>query len=290
MTITDENLWLAKRKSYVTSTESSSLFGLQMPSLPTAFELYHIKISQEVDPIFNENERMIWGRRLEDVIAKGVAEDNNWTIEPLKVFAYDDDDKIGSSFDYKGHNEEKGQFLIEIKTVAYRDYKMKFVEDDDSDFIEAPAYYEVQVQHELECIGEYEWCALVVFIMDTRDVKILWRKRDRDMGAKIRAKIRHFWLSGEIPAPDLEADSDLLARMQRANNSDKTLDATEISEFDLYAQAYLDETLKSKQADLAKKRARSQMLLLMDDYNQAWCNVARVTNKSSFRVTETKGK
>lgn len=286
--IADEATWLEWRKNYITSTEAASLFGLQMPSLPTAFELYHIKISKEVTHEVDVNERMIWGRRLEDVIAKGIAEDEGWDIKPMNMFAADDDARMAASYDFEAVCPERGAFNLEVKTISYREYKEKFIEDDETDFIEAPAYYEVQVQCQMELDRRHDLTCLAVFIMDTREYKLLWRKRNAEMGAKIKAKVKHFWHSGEIPKPDLEKDSDLLAKMQRANSNDKAYNGVENPDFDIYASAYLDAMEKAKQADSAKKIARSQMLLLMDDCNTAWCDSARVTNKSSFRVTATK--
>lgn len=286
--ITDESQWLERRKNYITSTESASLFGLQMPSLPTAFEIWHIKRGL-IDKVVDVNQRMVWGRRLEAVIAQGIADDNEWKLAPLRAFAYDDNDKIGSSFDFVIEVPGRGHGLLEIKTVSYRDYKEKFIEDEETDFIEAPAYYEVQVQHEMEVLDQYDFCVLAVFVMDTRDVKLLWRDRDRSMGAAIREKVRKFWAMEAPPPPDLLADSDLLARMHRANSRDAVMDATEHPDFDLLTQSYIDESAKQSQAEDAKKKLRSQIILAMGDHNAAWCNVARVGNKKQFRVTETKG-
>lgn len=287
--IADEAQWLEQRKQYITSTESASLFGLNMPSMPTAFEIWHIKRGL-IDKAIDVNSRMVWGRRLERSIAEGIAQDHGWKIVPLRAFAYDDQDKIGSSFDYVIETPDRGHGLLEVKTIAYRDWKEKFIEDDETDFIEAPAYYEVQVQHEMEVLNKYDWCCLAVFIMDTRDVKLIWRDRDRVMGQAIRNKVKSFWSSTEPPPPDLLADSDLLARLHRANSSDKVLDATELEGFDLLVQSYLDETRKEKQAGDAKKSIRSQIILAMGDHNAAWCNLARVGNNKQFRVTETKVK
>lgn len=288
--IADEATWLEWRKGYITSTEAASLFGLQMPSMPTAFELYHQKITKEIEPSNDVNARMIWGRRLEDVIARGIAEDEGWTITPMNMFAADDDAKMAASYDFEGECPERGKFNLEIKTISYRDYVAKFIEDDETDFIEAPAYYEVQVQCQMELDRRHELSCIAVFIMDTREYKLLWRKRDAHMGAKIKAKIKHFWHSGEVPTPDLEKDSDLLARMQRANSNDKSFNAMEHEEFDVWARTYIDANSRIKAAESDKKISRSKMLLAMEDCNTAWCENARVSNKGSFRVTETKGK
>ena len=116
-----------------------------------------------------------------------------------------------------------------------------------------PAYYEVQCQTELEVLNKYDWICCAVAIIDVRDIKYIFRDRDREMGARIRNKVKAFWDSAEPPAPDLIADSDLLARMQRANSSDKAYDATESAEFDIAALSYLDAMSAAKKADDEKK-------------------------------------
>lgn len=286
--ITDENAWLDLRKSYVTSTESASLFGLQMPSRPTAYELWHVKRGL-IDDVVEVNNFMIWGRVFESSIKEIIALDNpDWKISPMRVFAHDDD-KMGSSFDNTILHPQKGVCLLEIKMTTYREWKEKFIEDDDGEFIEAPAYYEVQCQHELECLNRYDHICLAVALMDTREIKYIWRERDREMGAAIRNKIKAFWKLAEPPEPDMVKDSDLLARMHRANSRDSVYDATQHDGFDFWAQAYLDANHQIKVAEESKKRARSQMITAMGQNNTAWCNLARVGNKKTFRVTETKG-
>lgn len=283
--IKDEASWLERRKNFITSTESASLFGLQMPSLPTAFELWHIKRGL-IDGDIVANSRMIWGRRLEDVIAKGIAEDEGWKISELNVFAEDSKAKMGSSFDYMIVCPAHGPALLEVKTIAYRDYAAKFIEDDDGDFIEAPPYYEVQVQHQLECLPDHNLACLAVFIMDTREYVLLWREQDKDMGRIIRNKIDAFWRSTEPPPPDLEKDSDLLASLHRANSKDKSYDATENGDFLQACLSYEAAKQKAKEADIEKKVARSEIILGMGDSNTAWCDGFKVANKKQFRVTQ----
>ena len=64
--ITDKQSWLENRLLDVTSTEVSALFNLN--PYQTEFELYHQKKDKVVVAI-SDNERMAWGRRLEDSIA-----------------------------------------------------------------------------------------------------------------------------------------------------------------------------------------------------------------------------
>lgn len=294
--ITDEDEWLNMRKKYITSTEIASLFGVEMPSMPTAYELWHTKNGKYESEIV-ENERMIWGRRLEEPVARGIAEDNGFKIKKLDVFACDDDLRMGSSFDYEIIQKDGRKGLLEIKTVAYKEYVQKFIEDSELDsegqpfFIEAPEYYEFQVQHQLEIFDKYDFACLAVFILDTRQTKLIWRERDKEMGAAIRKKIKEFW---DLKSPDglldLERDSELFARFHRAHNVDASYDATDDDEFELAAITYIQEHEREKAAKAEKNIARSTMLLKMGTCNSAWCNKARVSNKSRFQVTESKKK
>lgn len=276
--------WLDLRRKHITSTESASLFGMQMPSMPTAFELWHIKrglISGDVEA----NNYMIWGRIFQEAICEVIQVENPaWKISPFAVFA--SDGAMGSSFDYFILHPERGQCLLEIKMTTYREWKEKYIEDDDGEFIEVPDYYETQCQHQLEVIDDYEWICLAVAIVDTRQIKYIWRARDRGFGRAIRDRINSFIALEAPPPPDLEKDADLLARMHRANNTDAVYNGTEDAEFNIAAQAYLDENEKEKAAKKAKDRAKSQIILRMGQNNSAWGTAARVSNKSKFTVTK----
>jgi putative phage-type endonuclease len=276
--------WLEARKSNINSTEIASLFGVSMPSAPTAFELYHIKqgtISGEIE----DNAFMKWGRRLEDVIARGIAQDEGWTIEPLDDYEFDPVERIGSSFDYVIN----GEALLEIKTTTYGEFKKKFIVDDDG-FIEAPEYYEFQCQHELEVADRFEKICLAVFILDTREYKLLWRDRDREFGQGIRNKVKWFWSLKQPPAIDLERDSDLFARLKRANNTDAEYNAMEDSEFMMNCIAYEQENAREKQSEKEKKILRSKLLIAMGDCNKAFADGYRISNKSRFTFTKISGK
>jgi predicted phage-related endonuclease len=310
--ITDREYWLDKRKSYITSTESASLFGLQMSARPTAYELWHLKrgIIEEAD---GDSNYLSWGREMEPAIMRLIqAENPEWDIKPMHGFAYDDEDKIGSSFDYVAtipreivqkflpNLEIDGEFatgLIEIKMTNYKNWMEKFIIDDEIDeetgrpvFIEAPSYYEVQCQHELEALNKYDFIILAVAVVDYRTLNYIWRERDREFGKAIREKIKEFWYMQEPPSPDLNADSDLLARMHRANSNDSVKDLTEDKEADILLSAYLQESKKETSAKDAKKRMRSQIIIKMGDCNTAWSQGHKVSNKSSFRITETRSK
>ena len=97
--ITDKQSWLENRLLDVTSTEVSALFNLN-PYI-TEFELYYQKKDKVVINI-DDNERMAWGRRLEDSIALEFAERNKFKVEQFDVYMSDKQTKQSySSYDEK---------------------------------------------------------------------------------------------------------------------------------------------------------------------------------------------
>jgi len=74
-----EDQWLEARKQDVTATDISAMLGLS--KFKSRFALWHEKKSGIVANEFVENERTKWGKRLQNVIAKGVCEDQGWEGE-----------------------------------------------------------------------------------------------------------------------------------------------------------------------------------------------------------------
>lgn len=286
--IIDRESWLELRSKYVTSTQSPALFGLNMPSTATAFELWHIN-NGNISGNVAENDYMIAGRFLEAGVIEIIKYKNpEWRLMPMKVFAHSEDG-MGASFDYVVVTPDKGRAILEIKTTSYREYKEKFVEDDNGTFIEMPDYYETQIQHQAEALNNEQYNSILtaVFILDTREIKYIWRDRDRDFGRQIRERIIWFRSLEQPPPPDLVKDSDLLARLHRANNTDTVFNGSENAEFNIATLAYIAENRKEKDAEAAKKRIRSQIILAMGTSRSGFSGNARVSNKSKFVVTET---
>ena len=96
---TDE--WHQARAKNINSTEVSVLFGWN-PWL-TEFELWHRKKAGTI--VHQEtNKAMRWGTREEPIIAKGLEEEYpeilEGKIKPFPKYIYDDEKRIGSSYDW----------------------------------------------------------------------------------------------------------------------------------------------------------------------------------------------
>lgn len=285
MPITNNQEWLDKKKNYLTSTEAPALFGCELKSMPSAFQLYHIKRGM-LDGDVQDNNYMMVGRMMEETLDKIVKHEHpDWEISPFAFFAYNNERKSGSSFDRKVRIEGK-LYLLEYKTTSFSEYKEKFIEHTNED-IEAPAQYEIQMQNELDHVSdEFEGIVLAVLILDTRQMKYIFRKRNPEMIEGIRAAIKEFWDLQSPPAPDYGKDKTYISQFSPLTVKDKALDAKSNNRVTELAAIYEKSSALIKQEEAAKEAAAAELLHILGDYNFAWTNSHKVTVVS---VKESKG-
>lgn len=260
--------WLAERKKDITSTEVAALFGLS-PYM-SAFELWHAK-ANIAHTEFETTERILWGNRLQDAIAVGIAEDEGLTIEPLALhYSRVLPTRLGSSFDYliagsKRHGATRG--LLEIKKVDEFIFKNQWCVDGVE---EAPAHIEIQIQTQFEC-RDFDWGIIGVLIGGNR-TRCLYRARDREMGALIRERVAAFWASIEAktpPVPDLAKDAAFIARLYNFADPGKVYDGRADGELADLMLAYAAAGAAEKAAKEDKDRAKSAILLRIGDAERA---------------------
>lgn len=263
VTITPANEadWLAMRKLDVTSTESAALFSMS-PYL-TAFDLWHRKHSGNV-PEFKTNERMKWGNRLEAAIAHGIAEEQGWTVEPMKDYMRLPDLRAGSSFDFRITNLGEPVHL-EIKNVDYLAFRDGWIEHDDGT-IEAPEHIEMQVQHQMMVSG-YKRAFIGAFIAGNRGV-VIERERDEDVIAAIRAKIAAFWRTvdaGQEPDPVMPGDAEAVIRLNQYAQPGKILDASTDAMIAALAEKYKTAAAAEAAAKEDKEVAKAELFEAIGD-------------------------
>lgn len=272
--------WLALRHKYVSSTESAALHGLS-PYI-TAFELYHNKKNDKAVP-FEMNERVEWGVRLEETIARGIAQVYGVNIRKLSAYVSRDGTGMGSSFDYeivglkKDENGEvvtpaggtvlqesyvnMGPGILEIKNVDWLIYKQQWDED------EAPPHIELQVQHQLHVI-ERKWSAMGVLV-GGNDLKLIVREYDPEIGQATQDKVRQFWkdnvAANVAPPVTLPEDADIIAHIYTFGDPEKTLDAQGNAEVAALCAEYAAAGRIEKEAEERKKTAKSKLLMLIGD-------------------------
>lgn len=211
--------WLKLRAEDITSTEISVLFD-QSPYL-TTWELYQRKVNRELGEI-GENERMTWGKRLEDVIAEGVAADEGVILRPSNPLEYLRDPErchFGTSFDriIQGTDDlkipteigalmmEHGPGLMEIKNVDLFIFLDQWMNEDRD--IVPPVHIEMQLQWQIEVSG-FEWGVIVAFVGGNKP-HLLIRRRDHEVGAEMAKRVIEFWdRVDRLDEPEINFDTD----------------------------------------------------------------------------------
>lgn len=269
--------WLALRHQYVSSTEVSALFGLS--PYTTAFELAVMKKATTPDDR-EASERMEWGIRLQNSIARGIADKYGVKARAISGYAVDGfvHCRMGASFDYEIVGIKEGDFsgdsvlrdkyaehgagVLEIKNVDW----LAFTKWHGDGGIEAPAHIEIQVQHQLACIARH-WAAIGVLVGGNK-LELLVRERDLDVSKALRAKCETFWANldkGIMPPVELPADATIIATMYRYAEPGKILDAQGDAAITAICREYRDAAQAEKAASDAKSAAKAKLLMAIGD-------------------------
>ena len=277
--------WLALRHKYVSSTESAGLKGLS-PYI-TAFELFHDKAQKE-PTAFESSERMEWGTRLEETIAKGIAEKYGLKVRKLNAYVSRDGTGMGSSFDFEivGIKDDAevddpclqemyikcGAGILEIKNVDYFIFKREWATFDDQR--EAPTHIEIQVQHQLHVI-EREWAAIGVLVGGNK-LEMLIRDYDPEVGASLEETVKKFWKdlkAGKRPPPELPQDANLLMQIYNYSEPGKVIDAQGDGEqsqaLEKACKQYQQGMEYEKMGKDLKEIAKAEIIMIIGDAEKA---------------------
>lgn len=290
VTPANEQEWHNLRIADVTSTESSALFD--MSPYATAFELWHRK--RQATPVVIEAEgRMLWGIRLQDVIARGVAEDYGVKVRRLNAYMRLPDVRMGSSFDFEivgfadgqvdgvwaevsaERNQlrrlyrELGPGNMEIKNVDALVFRDQWTVNEDRS-IEAPGHIEIQVQHQMHVSGR-KWTALVVLVGGNTP-KVIVRKYDAEVGQAIEQRVRDFWRdvdAGNEPAPTFPDDAAFMCKLFGYAEPGKVYDGRGKAELVDLCNEYKRAADREKLAAEDKAIAKAKLLAAIGDAEKA---------------------
>lgn len=236
--------WLKCRAQDITSTESAALFGLS-PYM-TAFELWHRKKSGKY--LDDENQFKTWGKRLQDAIAYGIAEDEGWKIRSMPNYMRIPELKLGASFDYQ--IGRKG--LLEVKNVDSFAFKNDWLIEDGA--TEAPPHIEIQAQHQLAVSGR-KFINIGALVGGNRRI-VIYREPSETIINAIKAKVADFWKSIDEerePAPNFSDDAAFLSELYVNAVKGKVLDAR--GDLELNALALEYEKCRKEKSDAENRQA-----------------------------------
>lgn len=237
------------------SSHIAALFGCS-PYL-TRLQLYaHFVQGLDIDA--QDNERMAWGKRLQDDILDAVVERTGWEVLPNSEDAWVDHGdptlRCGCTLDAAIFKHERGPGIIECKNVDWLVYKNEWND------AAAPRHVELQVQHQLFVTGA-SFGAIAALVGGNEMPPLRLRDPLPRVHRMIEAEIRAFWKEVDErrpPEPRDEADLQALASLYPAPIEDPPLDLTGDNELPELAGMYqwgkerLSEGVKT--ADLYKAR------------------------------------
>lgn len=278
----NDRVWHGLRSCDITSTESAALFD--MSPYFTKFELYHRKLGRAIVEI-PSNERMLWGTRLQDVIARGIADDHGVKVRKLNQYMRVVEARMGSSFDFEiigladnweGNDtelrrmyREHGVGNFEIKCVDFIIFRDQWTVNDDKS-IEAPAHIEIQVQHQLH-VADRAWAAIGVLVAG-HTPKIIIRDRDLEVGQTIELRIRELFAmvrEGRAPEPSFPDDAELVCKLNGYAEPGRVYDGRADLELIQLCAQYADGLVREKHAKEDKEVAKAKILQKIGDAERA---------------------
>lgn len=246
--------WLVLRSRNINSTDVSALFGLS--PYTTEFELWHRKKTGIYSEII-ASERMLWGTRLESAIAKGIAEDQGWSIEPMKEYISLPDYRIGSSFDFRIGQDK----ILEIKNVDALTFKNSW-QVDDAGNIEAPPHIEIQVQHQMLVSGfEHVYIGVLV---GGNQVHLIHRTASKEIQDAILTRVNEFWNNvdkGVEPTPNFERDHDFIKQLYNFSEPGTEIQPTD--HIDELAMQYKEISQHVKELTEKQDSIKAELLMIL---------------------------
>ncbi len=279
-----EAQWLEWRRMDVTSTESPCLFGAS-PYM-TAAELYFAKRDQELP--FEDTERTVWGRRLQDSIALGILEDNGWKGRRMPEYIRIVGAKMGSSFDWRiwanGESDSADDWLLEIKNVDSLEFKRGW---DVTDYgIECPTHIELQCQHQLHTSGLKK--IVVGPLIGGNRVHLIERPYYPDVGARIEKAIRGFWKRTTPPPFNFERDFDLIRHLYSKVCDGKVYDATGSQHIEDLMARHASAAEREREAAKEKDVCKAELLATAGDAEKIlgrdFVTALGVTRRGAYQV------
>lgn len=221
--ITSREQWLGMRHADFTASVAGSLFGVH--EYTTAYEQFCLKTGLiTADP--EETQPMRRGRLFEAVAAAIIAEDHpTWTVSKNEFYYRDPLARIGATPDYQAIDPARGgRGNIQIKSVAAKVFRSKWMrEEDGQKIVEPPVWIVVQSLVEA-ALSECSWSAvapIVVTDFGGIELPIIDIPMHAGLMDRFRDQVAEFWRCVETltpPAPDFTRDGDLLAELHAGGN------------------------------------------------------------------------
>lgn len=282
--------WLDLRKRFTSGTESSVL--LNQNDFTSEYALFMDKTNQ-INNDINDTTRMLWGRRLENEIRDGIAQDIGYKPSDIlvcntKYFYSGCDAKLGATPDaiFKQPTDKVidafgkiviGAGIFEIKNVDGLIFKQKWTNN------EPPLMYLIQIQHYMAVFG-YQWAILGALVGGNSTHVYYYERHEPTITAIKKASIK-FWDNVNNNITPIIDNSEVTAEIianKYAVVKETEADLTSDNELPEVCEKYLK--LKSEVSEL-NKEVRGLKSKIMDKLGE---NSAAIVNGFYLKAPETK--
>lgn len=264
----DRKEWLAARRPLVTGSEAPIILGVAPWGSP--MELYTEKLGLAIER--PQSERMLWGQKLQRVVAEEYSERTGRGLVDLGEFTITISPRrpwMGATLDYLVTDKERGRGVLQVKTA------FSAGEWDEG---EPPVYQEVQLQHEIEC-ADVAWGSLAVLVAGNR---LLWADLDRNgrflsvLVEKEEAFLERLRSQTPPPVDGREATAKALCALYSRDDGgavalppEAVMVSTQLVELEASREA-LDEEIDTRKNWLRAQIGEASMGLLPDGTGWSW--------------------
>lgn len=229
----DRQEWLEARRKGIGGTDAAAILGLS--KWRSAVDVWEDKLG--VAPERPQTAAMLWGLRLEEVIAAAYTETTGRRVRRVgmrrarhvKTFP------MLGSIDRMTYLSDEAPRVVELK-------KKRSADDlgtaDDPPYLRVPPDWYLQTQHYLEVV-DAEIADVAVLVGGT-DFRIIEIPRDRDYGADLIEEEARFWrdyVEAGVQPPVGPDDLAFLGRKYPASSGEEIVATSELA---LTVEAYLD--------------------------------------------------
>lgn len=277
--IQSEAHWHELRAKNVGGSDVPALFHIR-PFHTTYLELWLIKRG-EVDGAIDDNDRMFWGRMVEDAIAQGVAAKRGWRIEnPRGYFTCGDTPGMGCTPDriiYCPDRPTPG--LLQIKNVD----RLEYIKWEDG---EPPLKFQLQLQHELACAG-YSWGALGILV-GGNELHLVEYEAHAAVITKIKSTIKEFWHSVAMNIMPKATGDDYEILKEFYGDFTGAIDMTSDNQLPALCAQAKEAAERKKAAETEEKQAKADILQKIGNASIVDCQGFRIkrtqVNKGEYTV------
>ena len=245
------------RASVVGASEAAALFDCS-PYL-TRFELWHRKVGNIATPEFNarsddgspENERVLWGVRLEAAIIEE-AKDRFGYVDREQLDRLDNGKGLGGHPDRRVVCPKRGPGILEIKTA---DWLIRKGWGD-----EPPAHYLLQSQA-YQGLDGVAWGDVLVLVGGNKLERFCYDFRPK-VYAEIEKRVAEFWCTveaKEAPPADYSRDLDTIVELNR-DGTDEAADLTGDNLAAVAAATFMFADVEAKDAIARRDAAKAELL------------------------------